>query len=160
MHYGTFLARSFGEEAEASAVGALSSPSTMPTKAIKPVVASLVVVVLIISTAISTSATGDNVDDFSELNVKKDDLKMKDEGTTQPAFIDILNTEELPEPQACIGGMGSLGMYKLFLLSAVFVGGVIALLVILFLKCYNRVAEESRQRRVSKQEKADKLPKK
>ena len=50
MHYGTFLARSFGEEAEASAVGALSSPSTMPTKAIKPVVASLVVVVLIIST--------------------------------------------------------------------------------------------------------------
>ena len=51
-------------------------------------------------------------------------------------------------------------MYKLFLLAAVFVGGVIALLVILFLKCYNRVVEETRQRRVSKQEKADKLPKK
>ena len=51
-------------------------------------------------------------------------------------------------------------MYKLFLLAAVMVGGVIVLLVLLFLKCYHRVAEETRLRQVSKQEKADKLPEK
>ena len=40
--------------------------------------------------------------------MKKDDHLMKNKRTSQPA-VDILNTEELPEPQACIGGMGSLG---------------------------------------------------
>merc|ERR1712018_354660 len=127
----------------------------------RPVVTSLVVVFLIISTA---SADDYNVDDSSEFNVKKDDHLMKNEGKethgifiVDKSLLHVPNTEELPEPQACIGGMGSFGMYKLFLLAAIFLGGVILLLVILFLKCYHQIAEESRQRQISKQEKAGKL---